>query len=1282
MNHNIAVILSAQTSGFRAQMIQAAGAVRGFEQSVRGVGSTTSQMGSVASRAAAAAKVGLLGLAAAAATFAAHGVQSAVKFEGAMRNVNSISGLSEQSLAALSAQVLNLSTKLPQSAQTLAEGLYEIASSGFQGAAGLRILEASATAASAGLTSTDVASKAIVGSINAYGLSAQDATDVSDTLFQTVNLGVVSFEELASQLGDVVGGAAAAGVALDEVGAAVAAMTLSGVSAAESTTSLNNLIRSLIDPSDELAALFGDLGFESGKAALDAKGLHGVMELLRQATGGNIETLLKLFPEIRSARGAFALMAADGKNYARTFASITDEQSRAGATQRAFNEQMKGLGQQFKLFTNEAEAAAIRLGTFLIPYLRMALEEARNLGASVADAGRRFAQAAEGPLDSLGQGLQEVWRLLVQVGRVVGPVAQGFATIIGAGVLASITAVGEALEVVAGFLADHPALVRAVAVAYGGLLLGRLASAAAEFIRLQAVAGVGFTAMQRWATLQAVFAALATRAQAFGAAMYGLVSIGNLSGVVGNLKSAFSGLSGVLTSPAFAGAVVVGGLLAIQTALGNARQRAQEWRAELESRIDFSSRQSIVDGMHEASAAFREAKAELDDYNGVLGFLKSSYEVLNPLAPNTFYDAAAAAKAASDAHEELLDINSKNATALRQLQDQFGVSEGQARRMLEALDFDARDFDGNYARLIEDARQLGAEAGNATPAVEATTDALDTMGDSSSSAADRVGALNDALEGLFDTMLGASNAGIAYQQAIDDLTKSFQEHGNTLDIDTEAGRANASAINEAAEAAVEHAKSIAESTGSVEQGVDTLLMYRQALKDQLVGFGLSEQAADDYLATLGLAPEDIETLVQLKGADEATTDLQAIFEWMGQLKLDEAHPVVALDHAAFKDDIDAVGEALVQVGMAAPEATVTLNDEQFVPTAEQVQHWSETYDDSTIQADALLDIIDPEDKFETLSEAAAGWDETVATATAAADAQPAHQTIMGAKEEMAGWGRTTGTAAALADNRDALTRIRESKDRLAGWDASSGTGSVLASNSQAIARIQAAKDRLSVWGQSSGTASVNARDNATGLIGRVQRMLNSLYDKTITITTREVVEHVEVGQRPQRMPTRRWGGIDNLTTAADGFDWSRAQVVHNPTILFGERETGGEAFVPRLGDPKRSGMILAEAASWYGYALVPAKDVMAAQAGFLMGAGFAGPAHGEAMPRSVIEPVGRVAAGPGVTVIDARTSVSVQVRPTLGVDSMALERSITSAVRREVGESHRDLEMQLTKRGM
>ncbi len=70
---------------------------------------------------------------------------------------------------------------------------------------------------------------------------------------------------------------------------------------------------------------------------------------------------------------------------------------------------------------------------------------------------------------------------------------------------------------------------------------------------------------------------------------------------------------------------------------------------------------------------------------------------------------------------------------------------------------------------------------------------------------------------------------------------------------------------------------------------------------------------------------------------------------------------------------------------------------------------------------------------------------------------------------------------------------------------------------------------------------------------------------------------------------RRWGGIDRYATG--GIRQAMVGSGRN-MIWWDEPETGGEAYVPKNGDPIRSKKVLAEAASWYGLGLVdPVSDI-------------------------------------------------------------------------------------------
>lgn len=363
-------------------------------------------------------------------------IKMAKDFDTSMRNVNSISKLSEDRFKTLSAEVLKLSTKLPQSAKTLADGLYDIASSGFQGADGLKVLEASAKAASAGMTTTAVSAKGITAVLNAYGFSADKAGKVSDIMFKTVDKGVITFEELSSTIGESLGMAKAANISFEELSGSIAFMTTKGLGAAEANTAVSRLMTSMLKPTDELAQVFKDAGYESGEMALKQLGLAGTLKLVQDATGGSITKMLDLLPEIRAVKGANALL---GSGYEELTNYLADFNDTLGSTDVALKEQAKSLDYQINLLKNNVSAIAIALGSELVPGLsRGTAELSKWIGEN--------AKAITGMLKLGGATVGTTGLLLVLlgvIGKVRGAIVLLNSTSIGiggAGIIGGITA--------------------------------------------------------------------------------------------------------------------------------------------------------------------------------------------------------------------------------------------------------------------------------------------------------------------------------------------------------------------------------------------------------------------------------------------------------------------------------------------------------------------------------------------------------------------------------------------------------------------------------------------------------------------------------------------------------------------------------------------------------------------------------------------------------------------------------------------------------------------------
>ncbi|MFB7446002.1 phage tail tape measure protein [Streptomyces mirabilis] len=315
------------------------------------------------------------------------GVLGAVALEKRMANVMTISQqINATTVSGFTDKIVTLSKGMTQSANQLAEGLYQVVSTGFDGSDAMTILGASAKGASAGLTTTEISARALLGVLKAYGLTANDANDVMDVMFQTVNKGVISFEELALHLGDVVPMAAAAGISFDDLAAAYAAVTLAGVPAAESATGLNMLMTRLMQPTRELSDEMHKLGYESAASAVQQDGLYVVVNKLAWATHGSADAITGLFHDVRASRAMLALAANDGRNYADTYQAIAIQTERAGATQKAFQMQMNTTSGQWQMFVNRSKALGIDLGRALLPVMQTLGNALSVFAGAIADA--------------------------------------------------------------------------------------------------------------------------------------------------------------------------------------------------------------------------------------------------------------------------------------------------------------------------------------------------------------------------------------------------------------------------------------------------------------------------------------------------------------------------------------------------------------------------------------------------------------------------------------------------------------------------------------------------------------------------------------------------------------------------------------------------------------------------------------------------------------------------------------------------------------------------------
>lgn len=147
-----------------------------------------------------------------------------------------------------------------------------------------------------------------------------------------------------------------------------------------------------------------------------------------------------------------------------------------------------------------------------------------------------------------------------------------------------------------------------------------------------------------------------------------------------------------------------------------------------------------------------------------------------------------------------------------------------------------------------------------------------------SQAAETVGVFQRALELVMGAELSMEEANRAVRDELEALTASFAENGATLDINTEAGRKNREQAQAAVESILDVAEAMVGQGKSAKEAGEAVDGMREMLLAQMETLGLSREEAEDYIKTLGLTPENVDTAIRLTKKEKAKADIEAILK--------------------------------------------------------------------------------------------------------------------------------------------------------------------------------------------------------------------------------------------------------------------------------------------------------------------------------------------------------------------------------------------------------------------
>ncbi len=263
----------------------------------------------------------------------------------------------------LKSKIAEMSKQTGISAEELNETLYQAMSAGIpvtedMGTA-LAAVQTAAKLSVGGFTSSSTAMSGLTTAINAYGLSADDASRIADEFILVQNKGVTTVDELASNMGRAISTGSAYGVNLENLNAAYISLTKGGISTAESTTYLSSMMNELGDSGSDVGKVLQDkTGMSFSQLMDNGYSLADVLDILMDSVDGDSSALMNLWGSAEAGKAANAILSQGTDNFRQ---SLDDLGNSSGTTEDAYSTMMDTADGKMKQVKQTANDLFIKL---------------------------------------------------------------------------------------------------------------------------------------------------------------------------------------------------------------------------------------------------------------------------------------------------------------------------------------------------------------------------------------------------------------------------------------------------------------------------------------------------------------------------------------------------------------------------------------------------------------------------------------------------------------------------------------------------------------------------------------------------------------------------------------------------------------------------------------------------------------------------------------------------------------------------------------------------------
>lgn len=284
-------------------------------------------------------------------------------FENAMAKVGTIADTTNTPMTALKEQVIDLSNAVGVGVTDIAEAQYQAISAGVDTAASVDFVSTAVKAAKGGFADTTTAVDGLTTVLNAYGFEASKAAEISDQMLLAQNFGKTSFGDMASSMGKVIPIASSLNVSTEELFGSIAVLTKNGIATSEAVTGLKAAYSNILKPSTDASKTAQQLGLDFSSAHLQSIGWAKFLDEIKEKTGGNAETMAKLFGSTEALNSVTVLAGKGSADFTKVLGQMGDA---AGMTQTAY-EKMLTPTERMNISFNKIKNSLIQFGAALTP---------------------------------------------------------------------------------------------------------------------------------------------------------------------------------------------------------------------------------------------------------------------------------------------------------------------------------------------------------------------------------------------------------------------------------------------------------------------------------------------------------------------------------------------------------------------------------------------------------------------------------------------------------------------------------------------------------------------------------------------------------------------------------------------------------------------------------------------------------------------------------------------------------------------------------------------------